>query len=379
MNGQFRHIALIMMAAALVGGCSENGGDTPGSDNTTPEQDYTAIAFSGSLSEEGTGNVTRSIAADDRTNSIPRAETPLEGVNGEGITTFYVWGYKNTDVEYNAYQTVMEKYTVIWRNGTAYTTTSNTDGWEYVGVGSAQTIKYWDWSATAYRFFGIAETPTGQGVANTTNGASGITFNIDVSSDAGRAAAPYYSKLWFSNGNPETYPTRLFGQPVKLEFVKPYTKVRFLFKQSEGADELALTDIRFGPDPTDPTKIIATAGTFTITYPLTGDAEETWSVTNGTTSLTNSGNTFIGLTVDNKWYYVLPARASDQGPYTLSVIANGEPETAAVPEQFMEWKPGYEYTYVFKIDKTGITLDIIQVGINNWILRNASEHTVYNW
>ena len=56
--------------------------------------------------------------------------------------------------------TVFSNYVVQWSEGTAETTESNTADWEYVGVSpisgitgvASQTIKFWDYSATAYDF-----------------------------------------------------------------------------------------------------------------------------------------------------------------------------------------------------------------------------------
>jgi len=83
-----------------------------------------------------------------------------------------------------------------------------------------------------------------------------------------------------------------------------------------------------------------------------------------------------------KWYVVLPAHASDQGDYTLSVTINSEaePRTVVVPQQYMNWQPGFEYTYVFKITDTGgITFDGLEVvKIYPWNTEN-DERKVYNW
>ena len=85
--------------------------------------------------------------------------------------TFKVWGYKTTGGNYtsgfNQSQNVMDGYTVNWTQQTANTTSSNTADWEYVGIhndklNANQTIKYWDYSATSYRFFAYS-IPTAAG------------------------------------------------------------------------------------------------------------------------------------------------------------------------------------------------------------------------
>ena len=73
-------------------------------------------------------------------------------------------GYKYDKAADDAHQLVFQNYVVKYTPSTAYTTTSNTKNWEYVGLdqtygtnvtpqaGETQTIKYWDYSATNYVF-----------------------------------------------------------------------------------------------------------------------------------------------------------------------------------------------------------------------------------
>ena len=395
----------------LLAACS---GSDPVEPNTTPEPEkQTAISFCGTMPEEQT--VTRA---------------GLEEVL-TGDKTFQVWGYKNDAYEapdYTSYQTVMPDFTVNWVANSAYTTTSNTNDWEYVGQGATeqqradQTIKYWDFSAKAYRFFGYAlgnatADPATSPVAVTVSGGSAadaptatdvkFTAAVDASTDANIDAAPYFSRLWFSNGNTVTYPDRQFGRPVQLQFVKPFARVRFQFTFAEGLSygREKLKNIKFRPtvntdlDQTN-NQTIATAGTVTVTYPLKGSATtEAWAVaaTPAPTGLDAFAIDYYempspvpdGYPVDaqptswprtpEKWYYVLPAE--NQGSYTIEVaVMTEEIKTAVVPAEYMSWKPGYEYTYKFKITKGGgITMDIIQVAINDWSNRKSSSHTVYNW
>lgn len=81
---------------------------------------------------------------------------------------FIVWGEKN-EANYAAGDVVFKNYLVNWTDNTAYTTTSNTKNWEYVGItseygdnvtpnngGLAQTIKYWDYGASNYVFTAVS-------------------------------------------------------------------------------------------------------------------------------------------------------------------------------------------------------------------------------
>lgn len=370
----------------------------------TPEPGLpqTAITFGGGL--QPMTEVTRADAA-----PLTRADQGLEDVTH----TFRVWGYKNTAVDdkdnsdpaddyYTDYQVVIPGYTVNWVSGTAGTTTTNTDDWEYVAQATGQTIKYWDWDAKAYRYFGYAlgrateavhadpgdpssdiVTPAQAPYAVTVTGGSAydiaattskvsFTADVEVETENQRKALPYFSELWFSNGNPVDYPSRQFGQTVQLRFVQPLARARFLFISSiDGTtlDHSLLSNISF--HPTDNSNI-PTSGKVSITYPLTGTATEAqW-----TTARSGGIKEFE---IDNYWYYVLPV--TTQGSYTVEAsYDHKQMQTATVPAQFMSWDPGREYTYVFKLTQEGeITFEKVQVAISDWDDGGTAEKEVYNW
>ena len=345
----------------------------------------TPIAFSGSLSEEGA--VTR---------TDPTEPAGLETVLPEGNKKFRVWAYKNPTTD--SKQTVMGGYIVNWAQNTAYTTTSNTHDWEYVnqqtGNDPTQTIKYWDWGVSAYRFFGytgasnyddVSGNPATIATVNVSGDPATITISgIDATNPSG---VPYFSRLWYHEPADDT-----FGKAVQLVFLQPIARVRIIFTfvpeliaSNIGRDDLS--DISFRP--TNSEKNIAIGGTVTITYPLTNDTgtKESWSSGDGdaTAFFDNPRGICIDSYKDNDdnwvntWYNVLPR--TSQGTYTLSVVVSGgEPKTCIVPAEFMTWAPGYQYTYIFKITETGgITLDNIQVGINDWHMVEQITHPVHNW
>ena len=403
LTGLMRPAGILLLLTATVFtvmSCSGSD-DTPAPNPPVPPQPNMEIpiAFSGNLSEGKSENHGRTRAG-------------LETVwTDDADKKFKVWTVKNsdyTDPNYTAPQFVMWNYNVKWVNGSAGTTTSNTHDWEYVNQqesGVEQSIKYWDYDAKAYRFFGYA----GTSVTVSPTSPASTTESVIMSFTAPAAtnplsepvtlpASPYYSKLWFSNGNPTAYPNRQFGQPVQLEFLKPYVKVRFLFRQSDASDtSISLSEKSFKPTPADPpaeAKTITTSGTFTVTYPLTGTAtEESWSVTptspgtEGTDYLTEFTQDYYEAASDEsdetvlagqkKWYVVLPA--VNQGTYTLSVKVNSETKTVVVPAGYMNWQPGYEYTYIFKITESGsVVLDSVNAAFTPWNTVEA-EHQVYNW
>lgn len=352
--------------------------------------DMSPITFGGRETEEAT---------------VTRAGTPL---SAKGITTFMAWGYK--DMSYNeGTKTYGDNQTVMFGNAVKYfgassinTTASNTNGWEYVnqqpGVEAVeQSIKYWDWSAKAYRYFAVTEwggdlpgsPATGKTYYNsaaTTSTSYAISMLADASSKSEMDATPYFSHLWFSNGNPTDYPDKQFGQPVTLEFLKPYARVRFIFKYVYPRVGLTLGTPSFKPTNDDD---IVRKGTFTVSYPLTGAAtSETFTVIPATGVGSQALDAFEEdfdqdneskpYTVSNKgWYMVLPNNT--QGSYTLTVDINSESRTAIVPAEYMKWLPGYAYTYVFKItEEGGVEIGWVEYAATPWT-EMAADWDVYNW
>lgn len=395
MNATFRHITLrmagllrpasVLLLSALTALAVVSCGGSD--DASTPEPPVppqpkvdAPIAFSGSLSEGESESHARTRAA----------TTPLSDTH----KTFKVWGYKNTNE--SAAENVMQNYTVNYTSGSAGTTTSNSSGWEYVnqqpGGGTEQSIKYWDFTANDYRFFGYAGsgvTPSYSSSGDANHPSVSLSFAVDATTanlTTLSASTPLYSKLWHKNGSAIASDI----SPVTLEFLQPYVKVRFLFRQSESAETIfILTEQSFRP--TDTNKKIYTKGTFTTTYPLAGTStEEMWNVTPGTedtdylTALTQDYYEAASDETDpnilahqKKWYVVLPTVS--QGTYTLTVKVNNDPRTVVVPEQYMDWLPGYEYTYVFKItDPGGVELESVQAGFNPWTVHTGVKN-IFNW
>ena len=364
---------IIIMAMLMSTACSHDSYESRPDDDVPVVDTRTAISFSGQQGEEQAVS-----QGTNRANSITRAGTPLS----ESATSFKVWGYKNMSFSADNYgdlQTVFPGYVVNWSSGSS--SASNSNGWEYVaqqtGNDPEQTIKYWDMDAKAYRYFAVTGNPTH--VANEPNGSHEFTFNADASSDEAIAATPYFSKLWFSTGDPVAYANKQFGKPVQLEFLKPFARVRFLFNYSYAPEGVKLTNISF--KPTDNSKI-ARKGTVKVTYPLTGTAtSESYTVTKNNNpaegeELTDFTEEYIPEGTE-KWYTVFPV--DTQGSYTMSVTVDKTAKTAVVPAEYMSWKPGYSYTYIFKItEQGGVEIDLVQTAVTSWIELEIN-HTVYNW
>ena len=353
---------------SLVVSCGGGGDDDLGAPQTAgPKEELVPITFNGSQGIEA---------------AVTRASgTPLHDA---GVNQFHVWGYKNMTSET---QTVFPGYQVDWHDNSAATSTTNTNNWDYIGTVSDQTIKYWDWSAQAYRFF--AATGCDSHEADDPNNAYKINITADASSASAIDDAPYFSRLWYSTGNPTAYPDKQFGKPVTLEFVKPYARVRFIYNYVYPREGITLSEQSF--KPTDGDKKIYRKGVVTVKYPLDEtDTKESYSMnvtdpadaahlTAFTEDFDPDDDTKIYSTCDKGWYTVIPN--TSQVSYTLSVkVNNSTPaKTAVVPAEYMQWKPGYSYTYIFKItDKGGVEIGWVDYKVTPWTEMEVSK-SVYNW
>lgn len=326
-------------------------------------------------------------------------EDVLKELYASETPSFRVWAFKTMAYDeatkvYSAPQTVMDRYIVQWTENTAGTTLSNVADWEYVGIenshlgtGALQDIKYWDMSATSYRFFGFApcnRLEPGAGANYTYPADHGDNYRwLDISFPADAEhpeLAPYISNLWFANSASEG--KYKYRDCVKMEFMKPVCKVRIklldMFGQpiTDPVAQANFTDLEFKPD--GGAKIVQ-KGNLKVSYAITGPAtiaHYTPSVTiegdpTGTVSINKTGTDY------DDWYNVLPH--VEQGAYQLVGHIGGKQKIAVVPAQYMSWQPNMSYTYVFKMtDQEFQFIDIVQVAVTEWRTEEDS-HEVYNW
>lgn len=379
-------LCLISMITLLTLVSCGGGGDDLGAPMTeAPNDELVPITFSGSEGAEA---------------AVTRAEgSPLSNV----ATRFQVWGYKNMTSET---QKVFPCYQVDWHANSAATTTTNTSNWDYIGTVAEQTIKFWDWSAQAYRFFAVtgwsganapAEIASYDAYKTYKSNETNTTYSVSMLANATNATemekSPYFSRLWYSTGNPTYYPDKQFGKPVTLEFVKPYARVRFIYTYVYPREAIVLRDQKFRPSvdveaaEVDKVKIVRKS-IVTVTYPLSGvNTQESYSTepdedkSTRLEAFTEDYDPEVKskeyTTCDGGWYTVAPNVS--QGSYTLTVSINGDVKTAVVPAAYMQWKPGYSYTYVFKItDKGGIEVGWVEYAVVPWS-EMAGDRDVYNW
>lgn len=372
------------MALCLLS-CSHSGQDDP----FIPGSSESGIDFggnSGNWQEAGSrvGAQTGSRAGE--------GETKLETL----FSSFRVWGYKTKIAEADdatqnggngtaAIQKVMDGYLVDWDKVT--------NGWEYIGkqntfLKTTQTIKYWDYSASSYRFMAYAyNAETTKVTASTDANLTNTTFSIPYafSKDATSTTTPYISELWVSNN--QSTNLHKYGEQVKLTFAPLIAKVRFKFKYAEGQEpqitEISFKDSRWQKDATGKLQwttakedITPIEGTIVISYPL--------SETN-TQVLKSWENPIVGpleLTIPyeeendpihqtdtyQKWYYMPPMDIAKytQGTYIITANVNGNPVSATVDSEYTQWKAGCQYTYTFKISETNTSISFAEVQVEQW-------------
>lgn len=361
------------MALCLLS-CSHSGQDDP----FIPGSSESGIAFGGN---SGNWQEAGSRAGE--------GETGLETL----FSSFRVWGYKTkTDTRQDGgngtadIQKVMEGYLVDWN--------ATDKAWEYIGKHNAtlnltQTIKYWDYSASSYRFMAYAyNDKTTKVTASTDANLSKTTFSIPYvfSNDATSTTTPYISELWVSN-NQSTGQNK-YGDQVKLTFAPLIAKVRFKFKYAEGQKpeitDISFKDSRWQKDANGNWQWTAAnetktpiAGTIVISYPLSETnttVSKTWENPNvGPLELTipyeEENDAIHQTSTYQKWYYMPPMDIANytQGSYTITANVNGNPVSATVNSEYTQWKAGCQYTYTFKISETNTSISFAEVQVEQWV------------
>lgn len=292
----------------------------------------------------------------------------------------------------------MDGYKVVFTQGSAGNTASNTADWEYVGIENPmlsipQTIKYWDHSATSYRFFAYSPFRSDVTVTAPTAADPNVSLNFPFEySDAAKAtSSPYASRLWLatpsSDGTSASSPA--YGSCVTLTFAPIIAKVRFRFIYPNGTKSVTMRNIQFSDSRflDDASKAdTPLRGTITATYPLTGIPSSQQPVITMTPASADATGKILLLTVPyeeptdtihilkeptlyQKWYYVPPLAniPYEQGAYTITVNISGKKVSATVPAQYMQWKAGCQYTYIFKLSDVGDNITFADLQVEQWL------------
>jgi hypothetical protein len=363
---------------------------------------------------------------------------------------FYVWGIKNEGgssgdgiATASTGNLVYNNYVVEWSDNSAMTSTSNTEGWEYVNknltaaeiacitpngeTASAvtQTIKYWDFGAYDYTFYAFSADPSD---LNATVGSAKVQVVKDVSVNSPKtvydkgytvtlAADANLDKLFFServnitaSANTERRLDNTYGGNVTFRFHNGSTKVRVAMYETIPGYSVTIDKFLVDNDGTDPTFAAmddevttnfaanlqnskkGDAGTLTVTYNSEAGATQNWPILSFVPASGNKnkvlalgdglkativlGTSITGATydkednlsttgIDESYTSVFPNETNSQNlklkvNYTLTAVDNSgnattgetikiEGATAEIPAAYLKWKPGFAYTYIFKI------------------------------
>ena len=377
-----KYIFLAASALTLASCTSDDFlGNTPGS---TPTSANSAINFGGDA-----GKITRA--------------TSNEGDDHVKLDNqFKVYGVKKTNEKF---VTVFKDYSVLYNENL---TTSNTNKWEYVK--DNQTIKYWDYSASEYRF--VAGSPIKAFTFKVPS--DGTTVNIESATITGLGGHIVANTTETANtfnpvyvAEPKVVAKADYKNTVQFNFVRQQSMVRVGFYET--IPGYFVTDVHFYAYDTDDKTLkvstgnnviltSATDGYFVGGSNLTGTVTYDWKSTTPSytykyddTNLVKRQNWYAGKlgTLATKssepkvnilygtdkdmsttgYFTVLPTPSETEASpilikcdYTLnSDDLSGETikvtgATAAIPAAYSKWEPNTRYTYLFKIsDKTNGT------------------------
>lgn len=362
----FKNISTIILTVLCLLSCSEAKDDIPSTNpDVPPTPDDNIISFS-------------STAINWHEGETSSRATGLE----TQFNDFQVYGYKNT-ANSGGKQIVMNAYKVQWDE--------ETDGWKYILPNyNNQQMKIWDFGAKSYRFFALAPYNHGATVTeeqSQSNDESYLTFTTkyDYANQEKAKNVPYCSELWYSlnETTDENNTVPKIGEQVKLVFLPLIAKVRFRITFAPGVNarvtEPTFQDERWTSTNTPNTPNTPMQWDFIVKYPTIKDKDATpsssptvsssFSPTSGHTT----GKFFFDtpFTDDNqKWYYVPPmADAPEEhknNPFVLTAKIDGHEDTAIVPADYMQWKAGNQYTYVFKVLEAGTNIIFDGIEVEKW-------------
>lgn len=347
----------------------------------------------------------RAISFNLSTPALTRAEKTGADAATDLGNQFIVWGEKNeTDgTAASAANLVFQNYKVEYTASSAYTTTSNTMNWEYVGltpytsdkvapaITGTQSIKYWDYGASSYTFTAVSALQsdiTGGKVVITKN-TSGSTvydkgYEIAVKSGAS------LDNIFIADRNQPTVgngtdrsASNAYGGNVKMTFRNFMSKIRFAIYEQIPGYKVTIDKAYFNSNNSstdfgvDGDFLVAGANTtFTITYYTNNKAKA--EVKSGTTPDNQTYFTtasspilsepFIATAItsptydktDGAYTSVLPYPSNSTNTkvtldFTLTSEDTGETitvtnATAEIPATNCQWLPNYAYTYILKLN-----------------------------
>ena len=342
---------------------------------------------------------------------------------------------------------VFPDYKVAWTDNSAYTTTSNTKGWEYVGLSwtaaeaeniteattavttNVQTIKYWDYAATSYTFTAVSAKPAdisaGKVKINKLTSGTAVYdkgYEVTVTDEADLASLYFADRVNIAQSNDkDRTATNKYGGNVTFTFRNAISQIRVAMYETIPGYDVKVTKFYYvdNANPTFPTMLTenttnfvanvpnvspasgktSVAGTFTVKYydNTVASIENHPTISFAPTTATDSKNyitlgdqiiaaTKLGETATAPTYdktasaftTVFPQETNAKNlklkiDYQLKNTVTGETinitgKTAEVPAQYLQWKPNFKYTYLFKItddELYPITFDAVTIEAEN--------------
>lgn len=296
---------------------------------------------------------------------------------------FLVYGTKTigTDTKI-VYPTYTVEYDGTDGAGAANSTSSNTTGWEYVGLTNYphQTIHYWDYSASNFTF--QAWSPSTGHATVTVTGNNTLQVTATTADDL----AKLYIADLVSIDKTSTSPVNRYGGVITFTFRSMATKVRLgIYESIPGYNVSKVTfRSRNGRFATSSTNALlegsfngldaSTGGTYNVSYNTTTFKAELDNTITGTPVSYHDFGTFSQEPIGTSYYnptwaggtsaYQLALPNEDYaGDMTLYIdftltASDGSQDVikvtgahVTVPASYMVWHPNYAYTYLFRITK----------------------------
>ena len=414
-------LAAITLTALM--GCTTD--EFVGDQNLRETNQNGAISFNSGTPAITRADKTGSGAAEDLHNQFFVYGIKKESVDGAGNVQAGNLVFQNYVVKWSANSAMTTTSNTENWEYVGYTLTEKERAKVTTNSGAAaQTIKYWDWGAADYTFYAFSALPadiegdkiTVAKVQNQTTAASKTVY--DNGYTVTLAAGASLDDLYFSErvnivksegsnaSNTNRQADNTYGGNVTFRFHNMATKVRVAMYEtipgySVTIKEFKVTDAanpEFSAMETSKTANFAanlqnctanTTGTMTITYDgTTGAASLNYPKVNFTGSKNNvlelgaglKENVIIGTSAAEATYdqtgkaytSAFPNEENSQNlklkvSYTLTAPNTNEvitvtDATAEIPAKYLQWKPGFAYTYLFKINdnsngSTGTTTD----------------------
>lgn len=84
--------------------------------------------------------------------------------------------------------------------------------------------------------------------------------------------------------------------------------------------------------------------------------------------------------IEKQWFYVFPQQAAEWR-LSIKTTANGvdSEKTAVVPARYMGWQPNHQYTYIFKVSPTNLSIVGVDVKVTDWAEGGSAESEQHHW